>query len=326
MIPIFPYKRMKVTDNLHVWASRHFFYSDFGVRDTNESYQYGRRYVCTGTPGTGFIERECESHSYHEFVRSHPSMQHPSYWRLVRGKEPSYERELQRAGALMHSIDDPRKRELIECYNNALSVGRREEEIQRLMRGVKDKMGRHHNKYMVSIISHYKYKINQLERDIDAVEYHVKDHYSPEVYAAYCDMAKAFSNMVARCRRIWHHNEKREGNFAQVFFDMGVFDFIRTDTYLPLMRDSHGVCYYLLPDAVIVARSSVDFDLVPLKTLTVVCQETAIEETTEILSGRIGNAACMMLIPGLNLTFYFNHAHVVMDFVRSLDNLKKILS
>ena len=322
---IFPYKRKKVADNLYVRVSNHFYYSDFGVRDYGEGGQYGRRYVCTGTPGTGFIERDSESQSYHEFVRKQMCNRPPSYWNMLLEKEPDYNRELVCANEMMRTTTDLRKRELFECYTNALTIGRHEEEMQRAIVGVKKKMGRHHNKYMVSIISHYKRKITQLEHDMLAVEYHVKEHYSPETYEAYTIMTDAFRKMSTRCRRIWHHNGNGEGRFTQVFFDMGVFDFIRNEDYLPLMRDSQGVCYYILPDTVIVARSSIDFDLVPLKTLTVVYQESSIAETTEILSSTIGDVACMMLIPELNLTFYFNHAHVVVDFVKTVDNLKKTL-
>jgi len=322
---IIPFHYQKVADNLVVPVSRHFFYTDFGVRDYDEVRHYGRRYICTGTPGTGFIERESESHSYHEFVRKHAAVRPANYKDLLFGKEPNYDRELKRANEFLHTTTDSRKRELMECYTNALTIGRMEEQIQRIIRGIKDKMGHHHNKYMVSIISHYKHKISQLERDMVSVEYHVKNHYSAETYAAYMAMVEAFGNMINRCRRVWHHNDEKRDNFAQVFFDMGIFDFIRNDSFLPLMRDSKGGTYYLLPDAVIVARSSIDFDLVPLKTMTMVFQETAIEETTELLSSRIGDAACMMLIPELNLTFYFNHAHVVMDFVHAMDELKKTL-
>ena len=322
---LIPYKREKVDAHLRVKVSQYFHYSDFGVLDSSDKGHYGRRFICSGTPGTGFIERESESHSYHDFVRKHPSVQPPKYWRLFLNQEPSFDRELDKANELMRSSDDPRKRELMECYANALTVGRLEERIQRYIRAVKNKMGHHTNKHLVSVISHYKHKIAQLERDIISVEYHVENHYSPEVLQAYKAMTEAFSAMVNRCRRVWHHNDKVDGNFVQVFFDMGIFDYIRYGNFLPLMRDSLGVDYYMLPDAVIVARSSTDFDLVPLKTLTVVCQETAIEETTELLSSRVGDAACMMLIPDFNLTFYFNHAHVVVDFVHALDELKKVL-
>lgn len=322
---LLPYKRLKIGDKLHIKVSNHFCYTDFGVRDDSDSHHYGRRYICTGTPGTGFIERESESHSYHEFVRSHISVQPPRYLNLLLDREADYDRELKRANELLHNTDDPRKREMVECYVNALSVGRLEERMQRIIRGIKNKMGHHHNKYYVSIIGHYKQKISLLERDIRAGEYRVKDHCSDETYQAYCRVVDAFAAMVAKCRRVWHHNDDVAGRFAQVFFDLGIFDFIRNEKFLPLMRDSRGVCYYLLPDAVIVARSSVDFDIVPLKNLTMVCQETAIEESTDILSNIVGDAAVMMLIPDLKLTFYFNHAHVVIDFVQAVDELKKTL-
>ena len=310
---------------MYIKLSKHFFYDDFGVRDFSEVGHYGRRYICTGTPGTGFIERESESHSYHEFVRHQMAVQHPKYLNLLLDREPNYERELKRAKDLLHETADERKREIVDCYVNALTIGRMEEEMQRVIRGVKDKMGHHHKKHLVSIISHFKRKIAQLEHDMSSVEYHLKNHYSDETWQAYVAAVEAFSTMVHRCRRVWHKNEKFRDSFKQVFFDLGIFDFIRADCFLPVMRDSNGVCYYLLPDAVIVARSSVDFDILPLKTLTMVYQETAIEETTELLSTRVGDAACMILIPGLDLTFYFNHARVVVDFVQSVDKLKATL-
>ena len=322
---LFPYKRKKVADNLYVRVSNHFYYSDFGVRGRDEVHHYGHRYVCTGTPGTGFIERDSESHSYHVFVRKQHSLHPHSYWDLLFEREPDYGREMQLATEEKQTSTDPRKRALLECYTNALIIGSREEEIERIIRGVKNRMGHRHNKYMVSIISHFKRKIIQLDRDMDAVVYQVKDHCSDETYVAYRAMIEAFVRMTDRCRRIWHHNDTLRNSFAQVFFDMGIFDFIRNDGFLPLMRDSFGVQYYMLPDAVIVARSSVDFDIVPLKTLTIVYQETAVEEPTELLSSSIGDAACMMLIPDLKLTFYFNHARVVADFVHSVDKLKQTL-
>ena len=94
---------------------------------------------------------------------------------------------------------------------------------------------------------------------------------------------------------------------------------------MPIMRDSRGVHYYLLPDCFIVARSSVDFDVRPIKDMTIVSQELAIEETVENLSSQLGDAASMIRIPELNLTFYFNHLRPIVEFVRAGDNLKERL-
>ena len=98
-MPLFPYSYKKVSDKTRVRVSNHFYYSDFGVLEGRDTRQYGRRYICTGTPGTGFIERDSESHSYHEFVRDYLTLQRPSYFRLLTGREPNYDRELKCANA-----------------------------------------------------------------------------------------------------------------------------------------------------------------------------------------------------------------------------------
>ena len=324
-MPLFPYSYKKVSDKTRVRVSNHFYYSDFGVLEGRDTRQYGRRYICTGTPGTGFIERDSESHSYHEFVRDYLTLQRPSYFRLLTGREPNYDRELMRANEALHAEADKRKKQILECYANALTVGRQEEMMQRCIRGIKNKMGHHSNKYMVSLISHYKRKIQQLEKDIASVELNVTDGLDEAQSEAYARVCETFVAMANKCRRIWNYREESSGVFKQVFFDMGIFDFIRSKHFLPLMRDVEGVCYYLLPDALLKARSSVDFDLIPLKNLTIVWQEMAMQEPTQLLSDKLIDAACMIQMPGIGLTFYFNHARVVIDFVQAMDALKATL-
>lgn len=325
---IFPFKWVKVTEGLRVRISNHFYYSDFGIRDSGEMRYNGRRYVMTGTPGTGFIERESESHSYHIFVRKHLAAQKPSYIRMLLGKEPDFGKELERANKALMNASEPMKREIMECYVNALTIAQKEEKMERVVRGIKNKMGHRSNKFMVSVMSHYKSKMRQMEHDMESVVWQTKNHCSPETYEAYVAMVQAFTRM-ASCRRIWFNGDEKRSkgkeHYPQVYFDLAVFDYIRSEVYLPLMRDPKGVEYYLLPDTMIVARSSVDFDLLPLKTLTVVSQELAIEEPTEALLSRIGDAASMIKIPELGMNFYFNHVHAVVDFVNALDRLKATL-
>lgn len=314
---------MRVTQGLTVYVSNQFYYSDFGVRESSDESAYGRRYLCDGTPGTGFIERNSESHSYHEFVRERVAAQHPTYWKMLLGREPDYEREQKRARQALSEATDPLKRQILDSYVNALAVGRVEEQLERIIRGIKKKMGHHHNKFMISVISHHKHKIKQLEHDMMSVQFNVKDMCSSEVYEAWLEVVEAF-HKVAACRRTWHHNESKSMKFQQVFFDFGIFDFIHADSFLPIMRDSNGVHYYLLPTCLIAARSSVDFDVHPLKDLAIVCQEMAIEETVETLTSYLGDAASMLRVPALGQTWYFNHVTPIMHFVGAYDHLKSL--
>lgn len=321
---IFPYKRMKVTEGLYIRRSEHFFYTDFGVRDPKIHVHTGRRFICTGVPGTGFIERENESHSYHQYVRGLVAKQKPTYWRLVLGLEPSYKKELVRAKKALAEATDPLKRQILDCYVNALTIGATEELTERTIRGIKDKIGHKSNKYLTSVMSHYKSKVSQMGHDMRSVQLDVKNICTAEQYEAYQKMCEAFEK-VADCRRVWHANDNTREVYQQVFFDMGIFDFIRSDSFLPILRDSRGVTYYLLPTHMIVARDTVDFDLVPLKNLTIVCQELAIQETVEVVSSRLGDAASMVRIPEMNLTWYFNHVRPIMHFVGAYEALQQTL-
>ena len=321
---ILPFKYVKITEGLRVRVSNHFYYSDFGIVDSSEQRYTGRRYIQEGTPGTGFIERESDSHSYCQFIRKSLAAQQPKYWRLLLGKEPSFDKELVAAGKALNLCTDQRKRQILECYHNALSIARTEERMQRIVRGIKDKIGHKSHKYLVSVMSHYKSKILHLERDIKGVVFNVKDSCSAATYAAYEQMVDAFTR-VAACRRVWHNCDHDKKHLAQVYFDLGAFDYIHSPIYLPFMRDSHGKKYLFLPDSLIVARTSVDFDVLPLKDLTVIFQELSIEEPTEILSSRLGDAASMIKFPGIDLTFYFNHVRPIAQFVESIERLKATL-
>lgn len=321
---ILPYKRVKVSDRLYVKVSQHFCYTDFGVRDSKATAYSGRPYICLGTPGTGFFERDSESHSYHTFVRRIRHSQQESYLNMLLDREPNFDRELKRARAALAVEKDRTKREMLDCYVNALTVGRTEEYDERVVRGIKNKMGHHSNKFLVGVLSHYKNKISRLGHDMWSVEYRLKDHCTPEQHEAYLEMVDAFAKL-ATCRRVWCYDEskkQRRNQYVQVQFDCGIFDFIRSEHHLPIMRDAQGVNYYWLPDCILVGRSSLDFDLIPLRNLTVVAQELAIEEPVEMLSSELGDAASMIRIPEMGLTFYFNHLRPVLHFVHTVDRLK----
>jgi len=323
---LIPYQRKRVTQDNYIWVTNHYIYSDFGVRESGEMRHQGRRYVSPYTPGTGFFEHDSDSHSYHQFIRKYVLMEQPSYWRMLLGKEPDYDRELQRARKALSDNMDDSKREILESYVNALSIGRSAQNLERVVRSVRKLMHRHHhNKTYVSIASHYKSRLRTISHDMSAVEYRLEDHYPAEVMEAYYNVVESFVP-VSKCRRIWHFDESDKSRFKQVFFDLGVFDFIRFNKgFLPVMRDSKGIHYYILPDSIIVARGSLDFDVVPIKDMTIVSQELAIEEAIEVVSSQLGDAASMIRIPDLNLTFYFNHYRVIHAFVDALNTLQKTL-
>lgn len=323
---LLPFTYKKVGSGRRVRVSNHFHYSDFGIHYNDLSRQNGNFYVPSKTPGTGFMLRESNSHSYHRFVRSQMKRQNHTYLDLLFGREPSYEREIARVTLALGNTNDAYKKQLLECYLNALTIGKNVEFLQRVEEGAKRQLKRHRREELESIIESCKNRIIRLEKDMRIAEYHLVDHYPVETMEAYGKFCESFKAMIRRCRRVWHYNPDAKVHGKQVFFDMGIFDFIQYDRYLPLMRTSNKQNYFVLPDRILVVRSSIDYDIVPLKKVSMIWQEISLEEPTEMFSAQMPGAACMLQIPALDITFVFNHSRVVRDFAGAFDALKQTIS
>lgn len=267
---LFSYKRKTVAEGLRVPVSRHYFYSTFGVRGRYATIDQLGTFVTLDTPGTGFFAHASDSHSYQHFVAECRKKQKQNFWTLITHKEPNYAREQHLVESVLNKTDDVHKKIILEHYLNCLIIGKEAEEMERIIRAVKDKMKRSRKSYHTSVISHYKSQIATLEHDISASRLNVKDGMDESTLKLWETVVDKFE-VVVNARRLW--SVEAGGThvpdvYHQVFADMGVFDFINSPFDTPIIRDHRNNTYYLFPKALIRARSSVDFDIIPLDTLT----------------------------------------------------------
>lgn len=259
----------EVAEGLWLWVSNYHFYTTFGIHGRYDTSYRSGRFIETGTPGTGFYARESDSHNYRDFVQEMKGRNVRRYRNLLLGKEFSYDGEIGRAGYVRQREPDSRKREILESYINTLSLAKEAEQMERMVRAVKDKTGHHPNKFMVSVMNHYKNRIVNLGHDVRATQMDVKSMYGEEQLDQYSVVVKAFSNMM-QSHRIWQVNANAgiKERYFQVFFDLGIFDYIQSPTATPLLRDRDGVLYFIYPEFIIKARRATDFDLIPLSQLS----------------------------------------------------------
>ena len=234
---------MTVAEGLRLPVSRHFHYSLFGVRGRYDHQAHNNNYLCDPTPGTGFFVRNTESHSYRRFVDSVRERQKQSLSTLLFRKEPNFDRESQLAEAAYANVRNDKEREILSCYQNVMALAKEEELLQRIVRAVKDKMGRHPSKSLVSVLTHYKSCIASMERDVRAAQINYASLMTEEQKAAWTRLVEAF-NLVVVSRRVWSvYMDEGKPAYCQVFFDMGIFDYIQAPGDTPLMRDHRGIRY-----------------------------------------------------------------------------------
>ena len=274
---ILPKKRMTVAKGLKVWVTNHYMPTLFGIRGHYESSYKSGQYVETVAPGTGFFVRNSSSHAYKNYCKAQRLKLVPKYWDMVRGDEFDFDIEMDRANKALRETKNEEKARILESYVNVLPLAKEAEMGEKIIQGIKDLGHRRHKltSYQSHVISNYKSRIARLGHDVRDIQLSVTKLCDEERYNHFANVVIPFTELAAS-HRIWHSREaydKLDSAFEQVYFDMGIFDFIQAPLMTPVMRDSIGQSFYLYPDFLIVSRDSVDFDVYGLQDITFLFRE-----------------------------------------------------
>ena len=274
---LLPKYRKTIAKGLTVWVSNHYCPTLFGIRGHYESSYKSGQYVECGAPGTGFFVRNSSSHSYKNFCKEERAKLVPQYKNMVQGKEFSFEKEIERVTKAKEENTDPIRDMILESYLNVLPLAKEAEEAERYVNGIKElSHHRHHlTSYQSHVMSGIKSKIARLGHDVRDIQLYIPKLCGEERYQQFAEVAKQFTQ-VASSHRIWSVRENYEGleaAFTQVYFDLGIFNFIQAPLMTPMMRDAEGRKIFFYPEFVIRAKDSVDFEVFEMKSLTFLFRE-----------------------------------------------------
>ena len=274
---LLPKYRKTIAKGLTVWVSNHYCPTLFGIRGHYESSYKSGQYVECGAPGTGFFVRNSSSHSYKNFCKEERAKLLPQYKNMVQGKEFSFEKEIERVTKAKEENTNPIRDMILESYLNVLPLAKETEEAERYVNGIKElSHHRHHlTSYQSHVMSGIKSKIARLGHDVRDIQLYIPKLCGEELYQQFAEVAKQFTQ-VASSHRIWSVRENYEGleaAFTQVYFDLGIFNFIQAPLMTPMMRDAEGRKIFFYPEFVIRAKDSVDFEVFEMKSLTFLFRE-----------------------------------------------------
>lgn len=269
---IFSKKQVTIAPHLKVWVSNHYSPNLFGIRGKYESSYKSGQYVECGSPGTGFFVRNGSSQSYKAFCKKQRAKLQHTYWDMLMGREFDFDKEIERVNqALEECGKNDFKVRILESYANVLPLAKEAEQCERYIDGLKQLSHRRHKltSYQSHVLTNIKSRIARLGHDIRSLQILVPTEYGEEKYKHFGAVVVAFSEMTSS-HRIWHaklvteETKLDEELFSQVFFDLGIFNFIQAPLMTPVMRDGQGNKIYWYPDFIVVARDAVDFDVIPI--------------------------------------------------------------
>ena len=275
---LLPKSRKRVARGLSVWVSNHYRPTLFGIRGKYESSYKSGQYVESGSPGTGFFVRNSSSRTYKAFCKGEREKLTPKYLDMVRGLEFDFDREIARVQEAQNQSGlHPAKAAILESYVNVLPLAKEAEDAERVIDGIKELSHRKHHlsSYQTHVMSSFKSKVARLGHDVRTIQMHVPELCGEERYKLFGAVVVAFSQ-VAASHRIWCVRENLSGlesSFSQVYFDLGIFNFIQAPLMTPLMRDAEGRRYYFYPDYLVRSVDAVDFEVYDLKDLNFLFRE-----------------------------------------------------
>lgn len=333
---------MVVAEGLRLRVSRHFHHSTLGLFDRGDPQLQLHEYICEGTPGTGFIVRRTDSHSYRRFVAECRKRTKQNILTLLLGKEPNFNKERQRVEAAVANCTDGKKRRFLNAYLGVLPLAKEEELLQRVERAIKERIEKRPNHALVSVLMHYKSSIATIEHDFRLAQMDATEGLTPAQLTAWTHLVECFKQLVD-ARRVWSvYTVDNAPSYKQVFFDMGMFDYIKSPLLTPVMRDYTGMRYYLYPMGVVVSRTSIDFDVhgwkeikvasgeVELSTLAIRPQmhskhRRKMSDALSTLYGASRNKLGELFFSGLEARFYTNHAEPAIAFAAAVEEWKKVM-
>lgn len=266
---------------MNIWITNHYTPNLFGIRGNYESSYKSGQYVEMFAPGTGFFVRNGSSNAYKTFCKMEREKLKHSYWDMVRGKEFSFDDQIERIHDAQKELIAKHRAEIgtnpciaakariLESISNVMPHAQEAELHEREIQGIRDLCHRRGklSSYQSHVMSNIKSRIARLGHDVRSIQLMVANMAGKDKYEAFGKVVIAFSEM-AQSHRIWHAREnfsELENSLEQVFFDLGIFNFIQAPLMTPLMRDSYDNYIFLYPDNIIVARSAEDFDVYDIR-------------------------------------------------------------
>ena len=337
---MFTTKRIRVAEKLRVKVSRHFHYTSFGVRDRHDTGTMSGAFINSPYPGSGFFVHQSESRTYLTFVKEQKKLLQQSFGTLFWHKEPNFNKTIKSVKKVLDKGKScPVCQQVLSAYYNVLPLAKDEEQMARYMRGLKNKVKKAPaSKYHSSVLTLYKSRVATLYHSVEGTQLNIAQHLDEAQLQQWGKVVEAFSGLCS-LRRVWHVVEKGDKtSYNQVFFDLGIFNYIQSPFDTPLMRDSQVNNHYLYPQGMICARSNTDFTFIPMNELDM---ETAVVDLNSLSPVSLNNTikrnsaigslfatttkdmtVGQLTFPKQGLTFYFNRVSPVQEFARLVQEFR----
>lgn len=264
------------------------------------------------------------------------------------------------AKAAIEQATNPIQKTILQSFVSCVELSKKADEKEAIINALQTKLAKKENIILQEQLIQYEAELSNLYKELEKVQFDADKNLSDIEKQQFSKLCDSFENLL-ECQKTWiitSSNKSTELKFPDsssvnrevITFDTGVFNYIKSNFDIPMLRDNTGIIYYIYPQFIIKAVSFCDFQIIPKETINIdysnqhFIEKKKYPSDSEIISYTYqhvdkdggpdkqfsNNPRYPILIYGkldispLDLSFYFSNTKLANLFANALKKYKNI--
>jgi len=179
---------------------------------------------------------------------------------------------------------NPINKEILQNFLNCLELNKKTDELVEIIESLKEKMKNGKNSKLKEHLERYEIELSELQTELDYNQLDIDKSLSESEKKVYSNLCEKFEKILLS-EKIWIITLSQQNTVLksaasisidrrEISFDTGVFNFIKSEFDIPIIRGNDNAMYYIYPKYVIKAFSPTNFEIFPVENVDINYNET----------------------------------------------------
>jgi len=203
--------------------------------------------------------------------------------------EESFQASITLARDAMKEATDPIKKDILQNFISCMELTQKADETEAIIESLRKKIGNKEKHKLKGQLEQQMNKLSQLTEEFFKVQLDIDKGLSEKEKEAYRNLCERFEELLLSEKK-WVITSSRKNrelkssastviNRIETSFEVGVFNFIKTEFDIPIFKGDGSKIYYIYPKFILIVFSTTNFEVVPIENVEIKFSRTRFIES-----------------------------------------------
>lgn len=193
--------------------------------------------------------------------------------------EEMYQTLLEPIYSAIIQTTDPIKKEILQNYLACLKLNKKSDEIEEIINALKVKISKKNKPELEVQLKKQEKELSKLTEDFNSMQFDIDKSLNEKEKKAYSHLCEKFEELLSS-EKIWIITSSKQSTELkssagisitrkEISLDVGIFNYIKSEFDIPILRGNDNAMYYIYPKYIIKAFSSSKFDVFPIENVKI---------------------------------------------------------